>query len=306
MASGEDSSTLSVLRPPARPRRRAACPRRRFPPVYRASRGVAGCSCAGCSICGSREWSACPRPAPSSWPPTTTTIWTVSCWASRCRGPSRSSSCRACSGRPRSTRPSTGASARSRSRSSGRIPGAIKRVLQVLEAGRVVGIFPEGPFSQEGRLVRGQPGAAMVALRAGVPVVPAAIEGTYEALPRAALLPAAAPAARGPVRGADPLRPGAPRAHRADASGRRSPVASCRRSPRSCACRPPPPRPPAARAPRDRRGHAPGQGLVRALRRRGRSDRRSLHRVPVLRPAALALRPGAAARRGRAPSRGPS
>ena len=61
-------------------------------------------------------------------------------------------------------------------------PGAIKRVLRVLEAGRVVGIFPEGPFSQEGRLVPGQPGAAMIALRAGVPIVPAAIAGTYEAL----------------------------------------------------------------------------------------------------------------------------
>jgi 1-acyl-sn-glycerol-3-phosphate acyltransferase len=61
-------------------------------------------------------------------------------------------------------------------------PGAIKRVLRVLEAGRVVGIFPEGPFSQEGRLVRGQPGAAMIALRSGVPIVPAAIAGTYEAL----------------------------------------------------------------------------------------------------------------------------
>jgi 1-acyl-sn-glycerol-3-phosphate acyltransferase len=61
-------------------------------------------------------------------------------------------------------------------------PGAIKRVLRVLEDGRVVGIFPEGPFSHEGRLVRGQPGAAMIALRAGVPIVPAAIAGTYEAL----------------------------------------------------------------------------------------------------------------------------
>ena len=61
-------------------------------------------------------------------------------------------------------------------------PGAIKRVLRALDAGRVVGIFPEGPFSQEGRLVPGQPGAALIALRAGVPIVPAAIEGTYEAL----------------------------------------------------------------------------------------------------------------------------
>jgi len=61
-------------------------------------------------------------------------------------------------------------------------PGAIKRVLRKLENGRVVGIFPEGPFSREGRLVDGQPGVAMIALRSGMPVVPAAIGGTYEAL----------------------------------------------------------------------------------------------------------------------------
>src|SRR5262249_19718474 len=47
---------------------------------------------------------------------------------------------------------------------------------------RVVGIFPEGPFSREGRLVPGQSGVAMIALRSGMPVVPAAIEGTFEAL----------------------------------------------------------------------------------------------------------------------------
>jgi 1-acyl-sn-glycerol-3-phosphate acyltransferase len=61
-------------------------------------------------------------------------------------------------------------------------PGAIKRSLRVLEDGGVVGIFPEGPFSREGRLVPGQPGVAMIALRSGVPVVPAAVSGTYEAL----------------------------------------------------------------------------------------------------------------------------
>ena len=61
-------------------------------------------------------------------------------------------------------------------------PGAMKRSLRVLEQGGVVGIFPEGPFSREGRLVPGQPGVAVMALRAGVPVVPAAIRGTYEAL----------------------------------------------------------------------------------------------------------------------------
>lgn len=61
-------------------------------------------------------------------------------------------------------------------------PGAIKRVLRLLDNGRVVGIFPEGPHSREGRLVRGLPGVALIALRSGVPVIPAAITGTYEAL----------------------------------------------------------------------------------------------------------------------------
>jgi 1-acyl-sn-glycerol-3-phosphate acyltransferase len=61
-------------------------------------------------------------------------------------------------------------------------PGAIRRALRVLDHGGVVGIFPEGPFSQHGRLVRGQPGVALVALRSGVPVVPAAISGTFAAL----------------------------------------------------------------------------------------------------------------------------
>ena len=61
-------------------------------------------------------------------------------------------------------------------------PGAIKRTFRVLEEGGVLGIFPEGPFSLNGRLVRGQPGVAMIALRSGAPVIPVAIRGTYEAL----------------------------------------------------------------------------------------------------------------------------
>jgi 1-acyl-sn-glycerol-3-phosphate acyltransferase len=61
-------------------------------------------------------------------------------------------------------------------------PGALRRVLRALLMGRVIGIFPEGPFSRDGHLVTGQPGVAMIALRSGTPVVPAAIVGTYEAL----------------------------------------------------------------------------------------------------------------------------
>jgi 1-acyl-sn-glycerol-3-phosphate acyltransferase len=60
--------------------------------------------------------------------------------------------------------------------------GALRRALAALAEGRIVGIFPEGPFSTHGRLEPGLPGVALLALRSGVPVVPAGIRGTYEAL----------------------------------------------------------------------------------------------------------------------------
>ena len=61
-------------------------------------------------------------------------------------------------------------------------PGALRRALDALATGLVVGIFPEGPFSVRGRLEPGLPGVGLLALRSGVPVVPAGIQGTYEAL----------------------------------------------------------------------------------------------------------------------------
>jgi len=74
--------------------------------------------------------------------------------------------------------------------------GALRRALQILQEGRVVGIFPEGPFSVRGRLEPGLPGVALLALRSGVPVVPAGISGTWEALrDRRFYLPRATPLA---------------------------------------------------------------------------------------------------------------
>jgi 1-acyl-sn-glycerol-3-phosphate acyltransferase len=102
-------------------------------------------------------------------------------------------------------------------------PVAIRRALRVLEEGGVVGIFPEGPFSRHGTLVRGQPGVALVALRAGVPVVPAAISGTFRALAaRRFFLPRRVPLG---VRFGKPLRFATPRPRvtqgvRADVTGR--------------------------------------------------------------------------------------
>jgi 1-acyl-sn-glycerol-3-phosphate acyltransferase len=60
--------------------------------------------------------------------------------------------------------------------------GGLRGALRALDDGRVVGIFPEGPFSVRGRLEPGRPGVGLLALRAGVPVVPAGIGGTYQAL----------------------------------------------------------------------------------------------------------------------------
>jgi 1-acyl-sn-glycerol-3-phosphate acyltransferase len=102
-------------------------------------------------------------------------------------------------------------------------PGAIRRALRVLEDGGVVGIFPEGPFSRHGSLVRGQPGVALVALRSGTPVVPAAISGTFHALAaRRFFVPRRVPLS---VRVGKPLRFTTPRRRvtqglRADVTGR--------------------------------------------------------------------------------------
>ena len=60
--------------------------------------------------------------------------------------------------------------------------GALRRALAVLADGRPVGIFPEGPFSVRGRLEPGLPGVGLLALRSGVPVIPAGIRGTFAAL----------------------------------------------------------------------------------------------------------------------------
>ncbi|NPV92186.1 MAG: 1-acyl-sn-glycerol-3-phosphate acyltransferase [Firmicutes bacterium] len=55
---------------------------------------------------------------------------------------------------------------------------AIRRSLELLEEKKVLGIFPEGTRSKTGELQKPHPGAAMIALKAGSPVVPVACLGT--------------------------------------------------------------------------------------------------------------------------------
>jgi 1-acyl-sn-glycerol-3-phosphate acyltransferase len=49
---------------------------------------------------------------------------------------------------------------------------AIRRCLGVLAAGDILAVAPEGTRSRHGRLLRGQPGIAMLALRSGAPILP--------------------------------------------------------------------------------------------------------------------------------------
>ncbi len=60
---------------------------------------------------------------------------------------------------------------------------ALRTGMQVLDAGELLGIYPEGTRSQDGRLYRGKTGVARLAIEAGVPVVPVAMIGTDVAQP---------------------------------------------------------------------------------------------------------------------------
>jgi 1-acyl-sn-glycerol-3-phosphate acyltransferase len=84
-------------------------------------------------------------------------------------------------------------------RSMGQIPiqrgdgSAASRALasarSVLDGGGVLGIYPEGTRSPDGRLYKGHTGVARLALASGVPVVPIALGGTPEVQPIGALRP---------------------------------------------------------------------------------------------------------------------
>ena len=61
--------------------------------------------------------------------------------------------------------------------------------IRALKQGMVVGIYPEGTRSPDGRLYRGKTGVARMAVEARVPVVPVAVFGTDEVMPLDAKMP---------------------------------------------------------------------------------------------------------------------
>lgn len=60
----------------------------------------------------------------------------------------------------------------------------IGRSVEVLRQGATIGIFPEGRISHDGKIQRGRVGLGWAAALTGAPVVPAALRGTYDVLPR--------------------------------------------------------------------------------------------------------------------------
>jgi len=54
---------------------------------------------------------------------------------------------------------------------------------------KIIGIFPEGTRSPDGKLLRGKPGVAHFAIKLGLPVVPVGLVGTYDILPKEKAIP---------------------------------------------------------------------------------------------------------------------
>ncbi|MEU0099692.1 lysophospholipid acyltransferase family protein [Streptomyces sp. NPDC006267] len=84
-------------------------------------------------------------------------------------------------------------------RSAGQIPvdrsgkdagqAAIREGLGVLSRGELLGIYPEGTRSHDGRLYKGKVGVAVMAITAQVPVIPCAMVGTFEIQPPGQVVP---------------------------------------------------------------------------------------------------------------------
>ena len=75
-------------------------------------------------------------------------------------------------------------------RSGGRASeAALRTAIKILSSGELLGIYPEGTRSPDGRLYRGKTGIARMALEAGVPVIPVAMINTFDIQPPGKIMP---------------------------------------------------------------------------------------------------------------------
>lgn len=66
---------------------------------------------------------------------------------------------------------------------------SLRQVIDGVRAGKSLAVFPEGTRTPDGALQEFKPGAFKIAMRAGVPIVPVAIRGTFALLPKTTLAP---------------------------------------------------------------------------------------------------------------------
>lgn len=70
-----------------------------------------------------------------------------------------------------------------------KIATSLRRVIEGVKRGRSLAVFPEGRRTHDGQLQPFEAGAFKIALKAGVPIVPVTIRGTFQMLPRTTLAP---------------------------------------------------------------------------------------------------------------------
>jgi 1-acyl-sn-glycerol-3-phosphate acyltransferase len=66
---------------------------------------------------------------------------------------------------------------------------ALATAVRILREDKLLGIYPEGTRTPDGRLYRGKTGVARLALESGAPVIPCAMVNTFELMPAGRLLP---------------------------------------------------------------------------------------------------------------------
>jgi 1-acyl-sn-glycerol-3-phosphate acyltransferase len=66
---------------------------------------------------------------------------------------------------------------------------SVRAIIEGVRAGKSLAVFPEGTRTRDGRLQEFKSGTFKIAVKAGVPIVPVTIRGTFALLPKTTLAP---------------------------------------------------------------------------------------------------------------------
>lgn len=66
---------------------------------------------------------------------------------------------------------------------------ALSKIVDLVKKGEAVLLFPEGSRSEDGEVKEFMHGVSFIAFKAGVPVLPVAVRGSFEAMPKGKVIP---------------------------------------------------------------------------------------------------------------------